>query len=105
MWILRSTEPADLQLTFRLLPGEVRTLGRAAGAQFIVDAPLVSRLHCRLTLTPGGTLQVEDLGSTNGTIVNDRLIAGATPLAQGDMLRIGRVEFEVGRAGESQGGT
>lgn len=102
MWILQSTEPDDLQLTFRLLPGEVRTIGRAAGAQFIVDAPLVSRLHCRLTFTPGGTLEVEDLGSTNGTIVNDQPIAGATSLAQGDLLRIGRVAFAVGRESAAQ---
>ena len=96
MWILQSTDPVDLQLTFRLLPGDIRTIGRAAGAQFIVDAPLVSRLHCRLTHTSAGALQVEDLGSTNGTIVNDQVIAGATPLAQGDTLRIGRVAFAVG---------
>ena len=34
--------------TFRILPGGVRTLGRATGADFIVDAALVSRVHCRL---------------------------------------------------------
>lgn len=97
MWILQSTEPDELQLTFRLLPGDVRTIGRAAGAQFIVDAPLVSRVHCRLTLSSSGALQVEDLGSTNGTIVNDRLIAAATPLSQGDTLRVGRVAFAIER--------
>ena len=36
--------------TFRLLPGSIRTVGRATGADFIVDAPLVSRVHCRLTV-------------------------------------------------------
>lgn len=97
MWILQSTEPDDIQLTFRMLPGDIRTIGRAAGAQFIVDAPLVSRVHCRVTLTPAGTLHVEDLGSTNGTIVNDQPIAELTPLDQGDTLRIGRVAFAVGR--------
>lgn len=99
MWILQSTEPDDLHLTFRLLPGDIRTIGRAAGAQFVVDAPLVSRLHCRLTMTPSGDLEVEDLGSTNGTIVNGRLIAELTPLADGDILKVGRVAFAVGRDG------
>ncbi|MEQ1919112.1 MAG: FHA domain-containing protein, partial [Elusimicrobiota bacterium] len=44
-------------------------VGRAPRADFVVDAPLVSRLHCRLTLQPDGLL-VEDLESTNGTLVN-----------------------------------
>ncbi len=95
MWMIQSTEPADLAATFRLLPGEVRTLGRAAGAQFIVDAPLVSRVHCRLTLSADGALTVEDLGSTNGTFVNGSLVATATRLAEGDTLQVGRVTFVV----------
>ena len=56
--------------TFRILPGGVRTLGRATGADFIVDAALVSRVHCRLTAMPDGSLEVRDLESTNGTFVN-----------------------------------
>ncbi|MGE0460382.1 MAG: FHA domain-containing protein [Vicinamibacterales bacterium] len=95
MWILRSTEP---DFSFRLLPGEIRTIGRATGAQFVVDAPLVSRVHCRLTLSPEGTLTVEDLGSTNGTYVNERRVDHPTTLAPSDTLRVGRVAFEVLRA-------
>jgi len=94
MWILRSTEPT---FSFRLLPGETRTIGRATGAQFVVDAPLVSRVHCRLTLSPEGTLTVEDLGSTNGTYLNDRRVEHLTTLAPSDTLRVGRVAFEVSR--------
>lgn len=94
MWLLRSTEP---EFTFRLLPGDIRTMGRAAGAQFVVDAPLVSRLHCRLTHSPEGTLVVEDLGSTNGTFVNDHKVDGATPLGADDRLVVGRVHFHVSR--------
>ncbi|MCC7177276.1 MAG: FHA domain-containing protein [Acidobacteria bacterium] len=95
MWILRSTEP---DFSFRLLPGEIRTIGRATGAQFVVDAPLVSRVHCRLTSSPEGALTVEDLGSTNGTYVNDRRVEHPTPLAPSDTLRVGRVAFEVLRS-------
>jgi hypothetical protein len=47
MWILRSSE-TDGSLTFRLAPGSIKTVGRASRADFIVDAALVSRLHCRL---------------------------------------------------------
>ena len=95
MWMLRSAEPA---LSFRLLPGEIRTIGRAAGVQFVVDAPLVSRVHCRLTLSPEGALTVEDLGSTNGTFVNDRRVEHPTTLQPADTLKVGRVAFEVSRA-------
>jgi len=94
MWLIRSSVPA---LSFRLLPGDIRTIGRAAGAQFIVDAPLVSRVHCRLTLSAAGDLTVEDLGSTNGTYVNDRRVEHPTPLQAADTLKVGRVSFEVER--------
>jgi pSer/pThr/pTyr-binding forkhead associated (FHA) protein len=92
MWILESTD-ADHPFTFRLLPGSMKTLGRAPRADFVVDAALVSRFHCRVTLDDDG-LGVEDLGSTNGTWVNGRKIARA-PLMAGDKLKIGRVEFSV----------
>ena len=98
--MLRSFEPA---LSFRLLPGDVRTIGRAAGAQFIVDAPLVSRVHCRLTLSPDGDLTVEDLGSTNGTYVNDLRVEHSMPLQPSDTLKVGRVSFAVERASSDAG--
>ena len=68
-------------------------MGRAPRADFIVDAALVSRLHCRLNLETD-TLDVEDLGSTNGTWVNGKKVLRA-PLAAGDKIRIGRVIFAV----------
>lgn len=92
MWILESTDP-DLPFLFRVLPGSIKTLGRAQAADFIVDAALVSRVHCRFTLDDTG-LDVEDLGSTNGTWVNGRKVARA-PLIEGDTVKVGRVEFAV----------
>lgn len=92
MWILRGEHPFA-SLTFRLSPGAIKTVGRATGAGFIVDAPLVSRLHCRLTAGPD-LLEVVDLGSTNGTFVNDERIDQAR-LASGDRLRVGRVELVI----------
>jgi pSer/pThr/pTyr-binding forkhead associated (FHA) protein len=93
MWILKSLDP-ELPFTFRLLPGSIKTLGRAHGVDFVVDAALVSRVHCRFTLDDRG-LGIEDLGSTNGTWVNGRRIDRA-PLQAGDTIRVGRVEFTVG---------
>ena len=94
MWILHSSDASDeASLTFRLVPGTIKTIGRATGADFIVDAALVSRLHCQL-VAGDGTLEVEDLSSTNGTYVNDKRVTRAL-LASGDRLRVGRVELTV----------
>lgn len=94
MWILRSSE-ADGSVTFRLPSGASRTVGRAPRADFILDAALVSRLHCRITAADE-RLDVEDLSSTNGTFVNDQRIDKG-PIRAGDRLRIGRVELTVER--------
>lgn len=98
MWILR-TNKEDESLTFRLTPGAIKTVGRATRADFILDAALVSRLHCRLTARNNGELEIEDLQSTNGTYVNDKRVK-RTPLSPGDRLRIGRVELVVERKGQ-----
>ncbi|MFI5179029.1 MAG: FHA domain-containing protein [Vicinamibacterales bacterium] len=90
-WILTSGEPP---LTLRLPRGAVKTLGRTARADFIVDAALVSRVHCRLTADRSDQLVVEDLKSTNGTMVNGKKIDRAV-LKSGDTLQVGRVAFQV----------
>lgn len=94
MWTLRTFPNADPPVAFRMLPGSVKTLGRAVRADFIVEAPLVSRFHCRLTMSDAGQLEVADLESTNGTFVNDRKVQQAV-LASGDRLRVGRLELSV----------
>jgi len=92
MWILESLDP-EYKLLFRMLPGPSKTMGRAPRADFIVDAPLVSRLHCRLNLETD-KLDVEDLGSTNGTWVNGKKVLRSA-LGSGDEIRIGRVIFSI----------
>lgn len=91
MWILRTVTEPDTEQTFRILPGAIRTLGRATGADFIVDAALVSRVHCRFTALPDGGLELRDLDSTNGTFVNGQRTDVAR-LEPGDKVQIGRVE-------------
>jgi ABC transport system ATP-binding/permease protein len=93
MWILHSAEPAA---TFRLTAGAVKTVGRAPRADFIVDAALVSRLHCRITAS-ADMLEVVDLKSTNGTFVNGKRIHKAQ-VADGDRLRVGRVELTIAKS-------
>jgi pSer/pThr/pTyr-binding forkhead associated (FHA) protein len=92
MWILHGSKP-HTPLTFRLRPGTVKTVGRATRADFIVDAALVSRLHCRIT-AGDENLEVLDLSSTNGTYVNGKRVEQAK-LKNGDRLRVGRVELKV----------
>ena len=102
MWILKSAGPDTESLTFRIGSGAVKTVGRAPRADFIIDAALVSRLHCRLTATDD-RLEVEDLKSTNGTFVNDKPIERVT-LANGDRLRVGRFELKVEQQSDVQRG-
>ena len=90
-WILESAEPP---VVLRLPVNTVKTIGRTARADFILDAALVSRLHCRLTADASDQLVVEDLGSTNGTSVNGTRVDRAV-LRTGDTLTVGRVEFTV----------
>jgi pSer/pThr/pTyr-binding forkhead associated (FHA) protein len=98
MWTLQSVEPVDAGLTFRLLPGTLKTMGRAPRADFVVDAALVSRVHCRFTLKSTNELELEDLGSTNGTFVNGKKVT-KTMLTNGDKLAVGRVLFVVNSEG------
>lgn len=98
MWILQTADPPPEggPFTFRITPGSIKTLGRAARADFVMDVPLVSRFHCRFTASNEGGLLLEDLQSTNGTFVNDKRVARVT-LTQGDRVRAGRVELTVER--------
>jgi pSer/pThr/pTyr-binding forkhead associated (FHA) protein len=99
MWVLQSSDPDANPVTFRILPGAVKTVGRASDADLIVDAALVSRLHCRLEASADG-VAVVDLSSTNGTFVNDARVEHGRLMA-GDRLRIGRFELRVERAADA----
>ena len=90
-WILQSD--GDSPITIRLMRGVSKTLGRAK-ADFVVDAALVSRRHCRLTADASDQLIVEDLGSTNGTEVNGKRVKRGV-LRPGDKLTVGRVVFTI----------
>ncbi len=67
---------------------EVTRIGRHPGADIVFDDITVSRVHAEVRRGPEG-LVVSDLGSLNGTYVNQRRVAAAT-LHHGDELQIGR---------------
>jgi pSer/pThr/pTyr-binding forkhead associated (FHA) protein len=95
IWIIETPGDVELPFKFRILPGKIKTIGRASGVDFIVDAGMVSRVHCRLT-AGAAEVEVTDLDSTNGTYVNGLRVTHAL-LKDGDQLGIGRVMFTVCR--------
>jgi len=74
--------------------GDGVKIGRAADCQLILDDDYVSTRHAQLIRTDSGYV-VEDLGSTNGTYVNNERISSATPFSTSDTLRIGRTLMVV----------
>jgi len=93
MWILKSIDSGPDPVTFRVAPGSIKTLGRAPGADFVVDAALVSRLHCRLEVTEH-RIDIVDLDSTNGTFVNGKRVDRGR-IQSGDLLQVGRLSLTV----------
>ncbi|QDV32585.1 FHA domain-containing protein [Tautonia plasticadhaerens] len=71
-----------------MAPDRSWIIGADPGCDLVVDRPTVSGRHCRLERIGGG-YRVEDLGSTNGTFVNGRLINRLTPVSMPDAITLG----------------
>lgn len=78
-------------------------LGRA-GVDLVIDDPEMSRRHAAVRLV-SGVLEVEDLGSRNGTFVNGERIDGPTRVEGGGWIRCGTTVFEVLVAERTRTGT
>ena len=76
-------EPID-----RECEGGSLTFGRSAGSDVIIADQSMSRQHARISARDNGWI-VEDLGARNGTFVNGVRIDGPTPVAAGDVLKMG----------------
>ncbi len=72
-------------------------IGRSPGADIVIGDDFVSSRHARV-YPSGGDVFIEDLGSTNGTLVNGERIVGPTRLSAGDSIEVGSVRLEVARA-------
>lgn len=78
--------------TFTIDNEEV-VIGRSREADIVISDLEVSRRHLRAR-GEGETLVVEDLGSSNGTFVNDEPLAGPRRLREGDVVEIGGTKME-----------
>ena len=67
-------------------------LGRGDMAEIRLEDPFASARHARV-FEQGNVIVIEDLGSTNGTYLNEELLESPRPLHPGDRVRIGDSEF------------
>ena len=90
--IVEDSEVLAPETRFELGDGDT-SVGRSSQSDVVLKSDdYASGRHAKLT-RHGGLLYVEDLGSTNGTFVNGRKTVGATPVRNGDSVRIGSTIF------------
>ena len=97
-------QPAASALLVQADGGKPRTVrlagstvvGRAIECDLRLDDTYVSQQHARI-FGKNGSWYVEDLGSTNGTFVNEQRLAAPAMLAAGDRIRVGTTVMELRR--------
>jgi DNA-binding winged helix-turn-helix (wHTH) protein len=82
---------------FPLMQGE-RIIGRDPDVDVTLESTTVSRQHARLHLSPD-VATIEDLGSKNGTFVNDTRVVAPTAISDGDRIRVGSFVTTLRRVG------
>ena len=80
--------------TFRLT--EPLEIGRSESCRVRIDDTYVSQVHAKL-YGKNGAWYVEDLGSTNGTYLNDQRVASPAEVHAGDVVRVGKTLLELRR--------
>jgi pSer/pThr/pTyr-binding forkhead associated (FHA) protein len=73
-------------------------IGRGRGADAVLAEPTISRAHAAIGFQPAEGFFVQDLGSTNGTLLNGARTQRAA-LADGDEIRMGKLQLRVGLPG------
>ncbi len=90
-YMLRGVSGSTFGKTFAIYGA--MTVGRSAECDISIPADEISRTHAKVQVMPDG-ISVEDLGSANGTFINDKRVH--TGLAKhGDELRLDTVRFQV----------
>jgi len=93
--VLRLLENGAPSQSF-VLDKDVATIGRLKESDIVLSDPGASRRHAEIRRTADGYVLV-DLGSTNGTMVNERTVS-EQPLSEGDRITIGRTVLEFRRS-------
>lgn len=84
-WLLNRSERIAL-------PAGATTLGRDPTCEAMIDAPGVSRRHAQIRVD-ATAIVIEDLGSKNGTFLNDNPVLGPTTIGDGDRVRFGQIQY------------
>lgn len=82
----------DLGRKYDLAPGKT-IIGRSSKSDIQIDHDSVSRQHVRLVVDDA-RVEIEDLGSTNGTFLNDEALEGQVALRTNDLIKVGRTVFK-----------
>lgn len=88
---------SDLGRPF-FIESDINVVGRDIRSDILVDEVGVSRKHCQILNTSRGVV-IEDMGSANGTYVNNRKIRGPATLKDGCMITLGKAQFKFFSAG------
>jgi pSer/pThr/pTyr-binding forkhead associated (FHA) protein len=96
--ITRSEQPLQDQLRSQLVADLISSgeylLGRHQTMNIVLEDPTVSRRHARIVVRDGHVF-ITDLGSTNGTFVNNTPIIYEVEIRPGDLLRFGNYTLKV----------
>jgi two-component system cell cycle response regulator len=92
--LIAHPEHRRLGARFRVTPGAELEIGRSSEAEIsLPEVPSLSRSHARVRFVHG-KVSLLDLGSRNGTFVNDRAVRGEVELQSGDRFQVGAVHFK-----------
>lgn len=91
--IVKILEPSSLAGQECLLEHEV-TIGRSSDCTITLEDAYISQTHARISVSSRGVV-VEDMGSTNGTFLNNEKVRGSKQAHLGDRIRVGTVLLEL----------
>jgi hypothetical protein len=97
--LIASVKGVEVKHVF--LKKERTTLGRQAGNDIVLDTMVVSGQHCAFEISGVADVFLQDLGSTNGTYVNDHMVRERTQLRDGDVIAIGPYRIKYLQASEA----
>ena len=67
-------------------------IGRSPVNDVTIDDPMISEKHCRINIIPDEPMQIEDLDSTNGTLINGKRMK-KSGLKENDLIQIGKTKL------------